>query len=172
MTLDDSLAAAAAGRRIDGRVALEELYRDALRRFCYGYLRDAAAAEDAVQDVFCKVLAAGAVPDDFRAWLYRTARNHCLNLVRAKGRRREGADRLSELALVGAAAGPLSGLLAQERREQVAGALAAIPERTARSCCALREGLSREEIARCSSFRGDREVPPPRGARELRGCCA
>jgi RNA polymerase sigma-70 factor (ECF subfamily) len=127
---------------------LEELYRDALRRFCRGYVRDAAEVEDAVQDVFCKVLAADVVPDDFRAWLYRTARNHCLNLVRARGRRREAGVPLSELAPGAGAAGPLTGLLAGERREQVVTALAALPEAD-REVLLLRysEGLARDEIA-------------------------
>ena len=41
----------------------------------------------AVQEVFLKVLGASAVPDNFRAWIYRIARNHCLNLVRNRERR-------------------------------------------------------------------------------------
>ena len=64
---------------------LDQLYRRPLVRFCYGYFRDRQAAEDAVQEVFCRVLRASEVPDDFRAWLYRIVRNHCISLLRAGG---------------------------------------------------------------------------------------
>jgi RNA polymerase sigma-70 factor (ECF subfamily) len=51
-----------------------------------------AAAQDAMQEVFLKVLHAG---DDFRreasavTWLYRIVTNHCLNVIRDDVRHRE-----------------------------------------------------------------------------------
>ena len=42
-------------------------------RLAWGYLSDLDDAEDAAQEIFCKVLEAETVPDDFRAWLYRVA---------------------------------------------------------------------------------------------------
>lgn len=66
-------------------------YRPSLVRFAFGYLGDAAAAEDAAQDVFLKALKAPSKPDAVRPWLYRIARNHCLNLLRSQRVRGEEA---------------------------------------------------------------------------------
>ena len=54
-------------------------------------LGDAAAAEDAAQDVLVKALSARSVPESVRPWLYRIARNHCLNLLRSRRVRAEQA---------------------------------------------------------------------------------
>ena len=61
---------------------LERRHRDALTRFCLGYLGRIEEAEDAVQEIFLKVVQAPAVPTHFRPWLYKIARNHCLKCVR------------------------------------------------------------------------------------------
>lgn len=130
-----------------GRV-LADTYRVAMVRFCRGYLGRIEDAEDAAQDIFCKVIAARDVPEHFRAWLYRIARNHCLNLVRNRHRRRDhaalpvGDDVDAELT------GQLTRMLRVEMGARVKEALALLPDNTAE---ALRmryvEGLSRQEIA-------------------------
>lgn len=66
---------------------LQQLYRDGLTRFCLGYLGRPEEAEDAVQDIFLKVIQSGTVPPHFRGWLYKIARNHCLKLLRDKSAR-------------------------------------------------------------------------------------
>lgn len=72
-----------------------ELYRTfgpAVYRRCLKLLRDKDAARDATQEVFVKLLkdmdrfeqVETALP-----WLYRVATNHCLNLLRDRGRHGE-----------------------------------------------------------------------------------
>src|SRR5262245_15072636 len=103
-------------RRGDAEAALllDRLYRDRMFRFAWGYLGAVQDAEDAVQEIFSRVLEARTVPDDFRLWLYRVARNHCLNRLRSRGRRRDGA-RLPSTEPAGELTGPLSRLLRDER---------------------------------------------------------
>jgi RNA polymerase sigma-70 factor (ECF subfamily) len=127
---------------------LDQLYRRPLVRFCYGYLHDQQAAEDAVQEVFCRVLRASEVPDDFRAWLYRLVRNHCVSLLRAGDRRREQQVRPPPSHLADAATGNLTRLVKLETRAQMAQAVAELPEEQ-REVLMLRhgEGLSRAEIS-------------------------
>ena len=103
--------------------ALDAAYREVIVRFCLGYLGDEAAAEDAAQEVFVRVLEAKSVPDHFRAWLYRIARNHCLNLLRARGARRDGSTFGTENPAPMSQAGHLTKLVAAEEGERVARAL-------------------------------------------------
>ena len=55
------------------------------------YLKDTHLAEDAVQQVFLKVLTS--LPDDeipnFKGWLYVLTRNHCIQYLRKAGRHQE-----------------------------------------------------------------------------------
>ncbi len=78
---------------IDGyQPALEELIRecsDSLVRYAYCYLRDAAAAEDVMEEtvaalIFKKKKFADA--DHFRAFLYKVARNKSIDYLRRRGR--------------------------------------------------------------------------------------
>jgi RNA polymerase sigma-70 factor, ECF subfamily len=128
---------------------LQALYRDAMIRFCRGHLGAMDDAEDAAQEVFCKVIQARQVPDDFRVWLYRVARNHCLNLLRARGRRRDRARLPSGSDLAAAGTGTLTRLVEEEDEAVMARSLEALPE-PQREALRLRyaEGLSREEIGR------------------------
>ena len=127
---------------------LDRLYRGALLRFCWGYLGQMDQAEDALQDVWYKVLTAPSVPETFRPWLYKLARNHCLNLLRQ--RRRHRAEDASPLAshLHQSATGHLTRLVKDERRAQLAELLKDLPE-AQQEVLRLRyvEGLSRGEIA-------------------------
>ena len=72
--------------------ALEEFfirYGDALVRYAYCYLKNVDEAEDAVQDAFVSVLLRRkrfSACDNFRAYLYKTVRNKCLDKLRAKNR--------------------------------------------------------------------------------------
>ncbi|GMU37376.1 MAG: RNA polymerase sigma factor [Phycisphaerae bacterium] len=129
-------------------VLLERAYRDAMVRFCRGYVGRWEDAEDAVQDVFCKVLAATEVPDNFRAWLYRIARNHCLNLVRNRNRRKDQYALPAEDEVEADLTGQLTRLLEVEMGAKVRDVLLLLPEST-REALRMRyvEGLSRAEIA-------------------------
>ena len=84
----------------DPRSQVSRLYRDlgpAVYRRCLRLLGDRAAAEDATQEVFVKLLRdidrlqarETALP-----WIFRVATNHCLNLRRDA--RRRGQDALAE----------------------------------------------------------------------------
>jgi RNA polymerase sigma-70 factor (ECF subfamily) len=127
---------------------LDRLYRDAIHRFCFGYLASHEEAEDAVQDVFCKVLATDQVPEQFRPWLYRVARNHCLNILRTRARRREGQALPPESRLDASWTGNLTRLVKRELRSRIGHLVAALPV-ASREVLQLRytEGLSRAEIA-------------------------
>jgi RNA polymerase sigma factor (sigma-70 family) len=48
---------------------------------------DAAAAEDAVQRVFVRLITAGRLPTDLRPWLFRCVRNEAISMARSSRRR-------------------------------------------------------------------------------------
>ena len=76
-----------------------EEFSDAIFRFCYFRLFDRDVAKDATQEVFCRVweyLASGKTIENMRAFLYRVARNHLIDM-----RRRPSPVSLEELAEVG-----------------------------------------------------------------------
>ena len=127
---------------------LDELYRDVLVRFCWGYLGQVEEAEDAAQDTCCKVLTAKGIPDGFRPWLYKIARNHCLNLLRNRARHKDDvglptASHLDELLT-----GHLTRLVQKEQRDRVGELVRGLPE-SQREVLRLRyvEDLTRSEIA-------------------------
>jgi RNA polymerase sigma-70 factor (ECF subfamily) len=68
---------------------------------CRALLRDDAAAEDAVQEVFIRVLKhLEAAPADREAlaWIYRISSNYCLNAIRdRKGRAEPAGDELPDI---------------------------------------------------------------------------
>jgi RNA polymerase sigma-70 factor, ECF subfamily len=91
------------GPAID-RAELEALYRQygpLVRRRARGLLGDDFEAQDAMQEVFVRVIGA---MGEFRGqsqpstWLYRITTNLCLNRIRDTRRRREHLSRLAESA--------------------------------------------------------------------------
>lgn len=82
---------------VPGRERAAELYRTygpAVYRRCLRLLRDREAARDATQEVFVKLVREIAKLDDPRIvlpWIYRVATNHCLNVLRDRGRHGEAA---------------------------------------------------------------------------------
>ena len=127
---------------------LDQLYRQTMIRFCWGHLGCVEEAEDAVQEVFCKVLKAEEIPDNFRAWLYKIARNHCLNVRRAYARRRDQRVILPDSQLGAQLTGNLTRLVKQELRSRIVHLLGALPA-AQREALRLRyaEDLTRAEIA-------------------------
>lgn len=76
-------------RFLDGDTsALEELlllYGDALVRFAYCFVSDAAAAEDVVEDALATLIFRRrrfSERENFRAYLYKTVRNKCIDYLR------------------------------------------------------------------------------------------
>jgi len=124
------------------------LYRESITRFCRGYLGNQQEAEDVVQDVFCKVLSSTTIPDNFRAWLYRIARNRCLDLIRSRQRRRDDVTLRTEPQIDLDPTGHLTRLVKAEQRERLWDVLSSLPENQ-REVLRLRytENLSRAEIA-------------------------
>lgn len=70
-----------------------ELYRSlgpVIYRRCLRFLKTREAAQDATQEVFLKLLKHGRrlAPDESSLpWIYQTATNHCLNVIRESTRR-------------------------------------------------------------------------------------
>lgn len=140
--------------------AFEVLVRsqqDRMYDFCVRMLGDREEAFDVTQEIF---LSAHQHLDGFRAdaslstWLFRIARNHCLNRLKylqRRGRGRSGdlteADEVSLMEAAGAPARPDEVLAAQRERARVHQAIAELDEEQ-RALVVLRdvEGLSYEEI--------------------------
>jgi RNA polymerase sigma-70 factor, ECF subfamily len=153
----DALAASAIkslqaqGEHAEARARFAELVARHQRRagrIAYHYLRDAAEADEAVQDAFVK--AYSHLPSfreelPFDVWFTRILINGCLDRIKARTRRERwllpmsgtvaaGADGttverdLSERVASGGPS-PEDSLLTRERRRQIAAALAKLPER-------------------------------------------
>jgi RNA polymerase sigma-70 factor (ECF subfamily) len=160
----------AQGQLADARHRFAELvarHQRRASRIAYHYLRDAAEADEAVQDAFVK--AYSHLPSfreelPFDVWFTRILINGCLDRIKARTRRERwllpmsgtiaaGGDGvaierdLSERAASGGPS-PEEVLLTRERRRQIAEALAQLPERQ-RSVFVLShvEGCTSREVS-------------------------
>ncbi len=104
-------------------------------------------AEDALQDIWYKVLTAESIPSRFRPWLYRLARNHCLNVRRDRARKKDDRVLPAASQIEAALTGHLTRLARDEVRQELARLVQELPE-LERELLRLRyvEGLSRPEI--------------------------
>ncbi len=127
---------------------LDRLYRRPLVRLCSSYLSSTEEAEEAAQEIFFRVLQSKEVPDNFRAWLYRIARNCCIDLLRARAREPSPGELPPASHVAGEMTGHLSRVVKEERRARLAHLVAALPQEQ-REVLYLRygDGLSRAEIA-------------------------
>ena len=129
--------------------ALESLvgmYSDALVRFAYGYVGDAAAAEDVMADTFAALIVARKEFREeakFKTYLYRIARNKAIDFLRANKRRlplREERARAPSAE---------EEVFLRERERQLFARIRALPEQYAE---VLRlyyfEGFSAEQMCR------------------------
>ena len=144
----------AAGELEDARERYAELVARHQRRAArigYHYLRDAAEADEAVQDAFVKAyqhLASFREELPFDVWFTRILINGCLDRIKSRTRRERWlvpmtgtrrttggtadgapADRDMTDRVAAAGASPEQALLGRERRRQIAAALARLPER-------------------------------------------
>lgn len=129
-----------------------------VRALCGATLGGPGEAEDAAQETFLKAhraLSRYAGASSFGTWLHRIAVNHCLDLLRAAGRRR--SDSLEALlegdsAALGRALSEPSSAQALEDRDTVARLLSRLPPEQ-RLALTLREaeGMTYEEIAAAMS---------------------
>jgi RNA polymerase sigma-70 factor (ECF subfamily) len=146
----DSAAASAVkafqadGRHGEARERYGELvarHQRRASRIAFHYLRDAAEADEAVQDAFVKAyshLSSFREELPFEVWFTRILINGCLDRIKARTRRerwlvpmpestygqREFAERVAA-----SGASPEDQLLGRERRQKLAAALVRLPER-------------------------------------------
>ena len=146
----DSAAASAVkalqaeGRHAEARDRFAELvarHQRRASRIAFHYLRDAAEADEAVQDAFIKAyshLASFREELPFEVWFTRILINGCLDRIKARTRRERwivsmpdtgGTDRDFAERTAGPGPSPEDQLLARERRERLAHALGKLPER-------------------------------------------
>jgi RNA polymerase sigma-70 factor (ECF subfamily) len=134
----------AEGRHAEARDRYAELvarHQRRATRIAFHYLRDAAEADEAVQDAFVKVyahLASFREELPFEVWFTRILINGCLDRIKARTRRQRwvapmpegpGGDRDFADRTAGSGPSPEDQLLATERRQALAAALAKLPER-------------------------------------------
>lgn len=131
-----------------GGALLNELFREPVQRFCWGYLGRTEESEDAWQEVCYRVLVADSVPSFFRPWLYKIARNVCLNMLRARANRKDGQALVAESEVQEVLTGHLTRMVRSEQRSSLSTLVGSLtPEQ--REVLRLRyvEELSRAEIA-------------------------
>ncbi|MEO8075829.1 MAG: sigma-70 family RNA polymerase sigma factor, partial [Acidobacteriota bacterium] len=110
-------------------------------RIAYHYLRDAAEADEAVQDAFVKAyahLASFREELPFEVWFTRILINGCLDRIKARTRRERwiapmpdgpGGERDFAERMAGGGPSPEDQLLSRERRAVLGQALAKLPDR-------------------------------------------
>lgn len=132
-----------------GAASFDDAYREAIVRFCWGYLGRMDEAEDAAQEICFKVVSAGdEIPDHFRPWVYKIARNHCLNARRSRARRPDNQWATGASQICEALTGNLTRLAREEMQSQLVDIVRSLPEEI-QEVLRLRyaEDLSRGEIA-------------------------
>jgi RNA polymerase sigma-70 factor (ECF subfamily) len=141
----DVKALQAAGRTEAARERFAELvtrHQRRASRIAYHYLRDAADADEAVQDAFVKAythLATFREELPFEVWFTRILINGCLDRLKQRRRREKwiapplvdsnGVERDPAEYLPSRGPSPEDQVLAEERRQQLTEALAQLPER-------------------------------------------
>src|ERR687893_163521 len=134
----------AEGRHAEARERYAELvgrHQRRATRIAYHYVRDSAEADEAVQDAFVKAyshLSTFREELPFEVWFTRILINGCLDRIKARTRRErwivsmpdsEGTDRSLAERTPGREPSPEDQVLARERRQRLAAALAKLPDR-------------------------------------------
>jgi len=169
-----------ARERFAGLVAVHQ--RRALR-IAYQYLRDAADADEAVQDAFVKVfthITSYREAWPFEVWFTRILINGCLDRRKMRARRDRwfvpadettGADQLRASTAGASTANPEARLLARERRARVTAAIDRLEgrQRTVFTLCHYGDCTPREVSAITGLNESTVRVHLFRAARKLRG---
>jgi RNA polymerase sigma-70 factor (ECF subfamily) len=129
----------------DRVAALYQKFGPAIYTRCRRILKDAAAAEDATQEVFIRVARhIDRTPDaaEALAWIYRIATNYCLNEVRSRKQRARIATSLPEATV------EQSSEDAVANRELARRIIQRAPARLSESAYLYHvDGMSHEEVA-------------------------
>jgi len=152
-------------------------------RIAYQYLRDAADADEAVQDAFVKVfthITSYREAWPFEVWFTRILINGCLDRRKMRARRDRwfvpadettGADQLRASTAGASTANPEARLLARERRARVTAAIDRLEgrQRTVFTLCHYGDCTPREVSAITGLNESTVRVHLFRAARKLRG---
>jgi RNA polymerase sigma-70 factor, ECF subfamily len=160
--------------------ALVTMHQRRATRVAYQYLRDAADADEAVQDAFVKVFSHITTYREawpFEVWFTRILINGCLDRRKARGRhdrRFSGGEATSadeaRVAAAGSGADPEHRLLARERRAKIAAAVDRLEgrQRTVFMLCHYGDCTTREVSAMTGLNESTVRVHLYRAARRLR----
>jgi len=127
--------------------ALYERYEVPLFGFLLGQLQSRADAEEALCEAFMKALQSSEptlAAGGFRAWVYRIARNHALNLLRSRKRGERAVASLAEPPPTGAADEAFED---HERLRALEGAVGRLPPSLSELYRLRTSGLSYQEMA-------------------------
>src|SRR3954452_1271270 len=147
MESDDRLVALTRRGHDAAFEVLVERYEHRLLVFCRNMLRSSEDARDMVQDVFAnahRAMLQDERPIHVKAWLYKIARNRCLNYLRRP--QPEGVDSMDDFEAATASAHETAG--AREDLRELVGDVQSLPE-TQRIALVLREmeALPYEQIS-------------------------
>ncbi len=130
--------------------ALIERYWPAIHRYASGYLNDENLAEDVAQETFARLSDGAELPTGaFKPWIYRVARNRCLDILRRYQRSPTHHVRIrTGFDAGGASAGPRTRAANEERRHLIRQIIETMPDEY-RDVLMLKffEGFSRSEMA-------------------------
>ncbi len=151
---DDELTA---GLRAGDREAAAEVsrrYWEPINRYCGRYLGDTQLGEDVAQETFAKLLEGNALPEGaLKPWLYKLARNRCLDILRRHQRSPTHHNRGQTGFDAGlSSAGPRTKAHRADRQRLLHNIILQMPEEY-RAVLMLKffEGLSRSEMAEALS---------------------
>jgi RNA polymerase sigma-70 factor, ECF subfamily len=117
-----------------------------LRAFALNAVRDAATADDLVQESFLRLIEqarSGTKPENVRGWLFRV----CGNLIVSRARRRSVADRMRSLLVErGTAPSAEDAIVRADEHARVRTALAALPPDARVALLMSAQGHSSAEI--------------------------
>jgi len=139
---------------VNDQHAFEAIYRQyfiRLFRFCYAIVHEKGPAEEIVNDVFLSIWKKRdglAAIDNFEVYLYISAKNHCLNYLRAHRRQQAiDIDDISDEALQ-FQADPESLLIRTETMKRVVAAIDQLPPRCKLIFKLIKEdGLKYKDVA-------------------------
>jgi RNA polymerase sigma-70 factor (ECF subfamily) len=149
MTSDESLYERLVGGDMTAFDQLYRRYEGPLFGFINRYLADGAEAEEVFQEAFLALLRQRSEARElvsFRAWIYRVARNLCLNRLRSRNRAARALDTVAH-SPPDEGDGPASVLARADTAEALARAVSRLPDHLAELYALRARGMSYEGVA-------------------------